>query len=208
MSPVAVRAILGAQVAGHSTSFLGAAGEKVLEGVLVHQAHAAALGGDAVLDLLLLCLRGQRLQPHLQRDGAGCSPSGDEQQPAGALHAQSGAESHPPRIPQAWDRRSLTQEQQLQWKVESSPALQRPFPSCLCHPSHCSPCCPWGPVPRRWRTPCRCCSASRCTGLHSSPGCPPGRGHSTPESWLCSPETHIPPHSPGQSQTKTVNTWD
>lgn len=80
MSPVGVRGILGAQAAGHSTRFLGAAGEKVLERVLVHQAHAAALGSDAVLDLLLLCLRGQRLQPHLQRDGAGCSPSGDEQQ--------------------------------------------------------------------------------------------------------------------------------
>ena len=64
-----VRAILGleARAAGRGTGFTGAAGEEVLEGFLVDQPHAAALGGDAVLYLLLLRLRGQRLQFHLQR---------------------------------------------------------------------------------------------------------------------------------------------
>ena len=77
MSPVGVRAILGleAQAAGHGTSFTRAAGEEVLEGVLVDQPHAAALGGDAVLYLLLLRLWGQRLQLHLQRGhGQGAVP--------------------------------------------------------------------------------------------------------------------------------------
>lgn len=53
--------------------------------------------------------------------------------------------------------------------------------------SHHPPCRRRDPVPRRWHKPCRCCSASRCTGPHSSPGYPPRREHSTPESWLCCP---------------------
>lgn len=110
MSPVGVRAILEAWAAGHGTSFLGAAGEEVLEGVLVDQAHAAALSSEAVLDLLLLRLRGQRLQPHLQRDGQGVVPVGDQQQPAGALHARSRAESPPPCIAPTRDTGSLTHE--------------------------------------------------------------------------------------------------
>lgn len=151
--------------------------------------------------------------------GQAAVPLGEEQQQqAGALHAQSGANSHHHASPKHRRRDQPPMKKQLlpQQKAEPSPALQRPFPYCLCAvsnrvppaSSHCSPCCPRGPVPQRWRTPCRCCNASRCTGLHSSPGCPPGRGNSTPESWLCSPGTHIPPRTPGQSQPKTMNTWD
>lgn len=64
-----VGAILGleAWAAGHGTGFTGAVGEEVLEGVLVDQPHAAALGSNAVLYLLLLRLWGQWLQLHLQR---------------------------------------------------------------------------------------------------------------------------------------------
>lgn len=47
------------------TGVTGAAGQEVLDGVLVHQPHPTALGCNAVLDLLLLRLRGQRLQLHL-----------------------------------------------------------------------------------------------------------------------------------------------
>lgn len=69
MSLVGFGAILRleAQPVGHSTGFTGAAVEEVFEGVLVDQAHAPALRSDAVLYLLLLRLRGERLQLHLQR---------------------------------------------------------------------------------------------------------------------------------------------
>lgn len=63
---------LGSLGLGLRTGFTGAAGEEVLEGVLVDQPHAAALSSNAVLYLLLLCLRGQWLQLHLQRGHGQC----------------------------------------------------------------------------------------------------------------------------------------